>query len=111
MPEHDHALKSRWLKYGPTNPTTYTHTSEYITMTDTSLPLTIALIILLIVSAIEMLTVDAPPTAPQREGILWCHSDGRCTTATGAFWAEVDSVDAANFFKATDEALPPDEGA
>ena len=75
----------------------------------TSLPLTIALIILLIVGACSMLQSDAPQRE-KRELIVFCDSD-YCTTAAGAFWAKQDSLDAARFFgDASDEALPADEG-
>lgn len=43
-----------------------------------------------IIASLILFQEDAP-TAPNREGPLYCHSDGRCTTAAGAFWAE-DSV-------------------
>lgn len=77
-------------------------------MKPTSLPLTIALIILLIVGACIMLSSDAPKSE-KRELILFCDAD-YCTTAAGAFWAKQDSLDAARFFGARDEALPPQEG-
>jgi len=74
-------------------------------MQPTSLPLTIALIILLIVASLVMFDSDVAEVN-QREGILFCHSDGRCTTAAGAFWLE-DSLRMAQY---RDEALPPEEG-
>ena len=79
-------------------------------MKPTSLPLTILLIILLLVAAFAMFQVDGSASESERELILFCHSDGRCTTAAGAFWAEVDSVEAAKFFDAPDVALP-EEGS
>lgn len=60
-------------------------------MRPTSLPLTLALIVLLITATIVMLDVDAPEE-PKRELIQYCHSDNRCTTAAGAFWAEVEAA-------------------
>lgn len=72
----------------------------------TSLPLTIALIILLIVGTCAMLQSDGP-TREKRELIVFCDAD-YCTTAAGAFWAKQDQRDHDRFFN--DEALPPQEG-
>jgi len=78
-------------------------------MQPTSLPLTIALILLLIVTTFIMLDSDAA-VENKREGPLYCHSDGRCTTAAGAFWAE-DSLRYEWQRDHPDEALPAHEGA
>jgi len=69
--------------------------------------LTIALVIILVIAALVMFAKDAPAQS-ERPFTQYCHSDGRCTSAVGAFWAEVDSLDAARFW---DESLPADEGA
>jgi len=70
--------------------------------------LTIALVIILAIAALVMFAQDAPAQHSERPFTQYCHSDGRCTSAVGAFWAEVDSLDTARFW---DESLPADEAA
>lgn len=79
-------------------------------MKPTSLPLTIALIVLLIILTLVMFSSDAPASETKSDLIQFCDAD-YCTRAAGAFWAKQDSLDAARFFgDASDEALPPQEG-